>query len=57
MNSEISKLLINNENLQKQNVQLKQQADKPPSGMNDNIWLNGQLKDAKSQIHDLRRVN
>jgi predicted RNase H-like nuclease (RuvC/YqgF family) len=23
----------------------------------DNVWLNGQLKDAKSQIQDLRNVN
>jgi len=23
----------------------------------DNVWLNGQLKDAKAQIQDLRSVN
>ena len=25
--------------------------------MNENIWLNSQLKDAKAQLQDLRRVN
>lgn len=52
MNSEIQKLLISNDNLQKQNQTLKTTNDAMPKmGMNnDNVWINGQLKDAKAQI-------
>lgn len=59
MNSEIQKLLISNDKLQKENLALKQMNESlPKHGMNtDNVWINGQLKDAKAQIQDLRNVN
>jgi hypothetical protein len=43
MNSEIQKLLISNDNLQKQNQTLKTTNDAMPKmGMNnDNVWING----------------
>jgi len=56
MNSEIQKLLISNDTIQKQNQLLKSQNEQnalrqQPNqqfGMNENIWLNSQLKDAKA---------
>ena len=76
MNAEIQKLLMRNEQLQKENTMLKQQSDQfqiksqmnqvlmninngdpaavgiNPNDFNGNpmLWLNSQLKDAKSQL-------
>jgi hypothetical protein len=48
MNSEIQKLLVRNDQLEKENIMLKQM--QAPSGDNQTLWLNSQLKDAKSQL-------
>ena len=71
MNTEIQKLLVRNDQLQKENANTKQQTqiesslqqaiqshggDASNSG-NPVLWLNSQIKDAKSQLQDLRHQN
>lgn len=83
MNAEIQKLLMRNDQLQKENQMLKQQNEQfqiksqmnqvlinfnngdaaavgiNPNDLNGNpmLWLNSQLKDAKSQLQDMRHQN
>lgn len=76
LNTELQKLLLRNDQLQKENTSLKQQVHQlqaqklnstgqlttrgealPGGGDGQNattLWLNSQLKDAKSQLFDLR---